>query len=215
MSFARFVLRVVTLAAGIGGATLYAQDSVYCTLLRINTPADAARCYTTQFDTRQVALAYTSDDTLSQLTDFYLEEEPMTAPSCFVPDLKLIFRDYTYVISLYCSGSLMYENDGPYTPSARRMQTDLVFTPSLQAWLTRLKKQHFAGIPSNEALLKRVITSDPLQEEEDEDNEFMRMLLEEGVATDQETPPPSGEERPIELEPDPEVEEEGGGWENE
>jgi len=47
---------------------------------------------------------------------------------CFIADFKLIYRDYTYVLSTYCTHALKFKNSAAFTPSSQRMPADFQFT---------------------------------------------------------------------------------------
>lgn len=149
-----------------GGMKLWAQseeeETVYLVLLDLKSPEDVAKCYTDKFDKKKVKLHYAEEDTLNLLDEFSYDEEPLTRLDCFVPDLKLVFRDYTYVISLYCTTSLKYRNNSPFIPSKERIPNDLVFTSSLHIYLRQLRARYFGKKEPNKALLNRIITGDPL-----------------------------------------------------
>jgi hypothetical protein len=158
-------------------------DRMFLVQVEVEKPADIALCYTTSFDKKRVKIDFAFEDTINYLTDFIYEEEPMYGPDCFVPEMKLIFQRYTYVVSLYCTAAIKYKNSAPYTTSSVRIKNDLIFTPSVYQYLNRLKVVHF-GAKTNKALLDKVVTSDPLEEMSDNVDSLDDMLLNDGDVDD-------------------------------
>lgn len=179
-------------------------SAAYLVLLDVKAPADIARCYTPEFDQKRVRLNYSDEDTLALLSEFALSEDPLEGPECFVPELKLIFKTHTYVLSLYCSKVLKYENSAPHTPSARRIANDLEMTPGLHAYLARLRRQHFPGMKASASLLRQVRIGDPVELAE-LNAEVLELLLDEPGADEDLLPAEQEERRRIlheEREPD-------------
>lgn len=154
-------------------------DRMFLVLVEVEKPADIPLCYTTSFDKKRVKIDFAFEDTINYLSDFIYEEEQLYGPECFVPEMKLIFRQYTYVVSLYCTAAIKYKNSAPYTTSSTRMKNDLIFTHSVYEYLGRLKTVHFSNKALNKALLDKVITSDPLEEADDSVEGLNDMFLDE------------------------------------
>ena len=158
-------------------------DKMYLVLLDIKTPEDIVRCYTKDFDRQHVQIIYEYEDKINYLADFIDEEEPLYGPDCFIPELKLVFEHYTYVVSLYCSAAVKYKNSSPYTPSSSRMKNDLIFTASVADYLTELKTQYFGYVSLDPQLIAKLskveslddlfdLNDDFLLEDEDEDEDL-------------------------------------------
>ena len=169
-----------------GNAQVDEQDNVYLVLLDIRKSSDIALCYSSSFDKNKVKITYAYEDTVNYLADFIYEEEALVGPECFIPELKLIFRNYTYVVSLYCSKVIKFENTSAFTTSSRRMKNDLVFTESVLSYLEKLKYTHFGRISANRELIAKVVTSEPI-EEISEDGSSLDMLLNEGMDEEDES----------------------------
>jgi hypothetical protein len=140
------------------------KDRMFLVLLEIQDPKDIAFCYTTRFDKNKAMIEYAFDDTLNYLEDFIYEEEQLFGPDCFMPEMKLIFKNYTYIISLYCTAAIKYKNSAPFTPSSVRLRNDLVFTQTVYMYLADLKDRYFGEKEMNWELVNKVITSEPLIE---------------------------------------------------
>lgn len=196
------------LLAGLAGTTraqTSGQDTVYLALLNISQPIDIARAYLPSLEQRRALIRFGSEDSLAQLTDFILTEEALNGPDCFLPDLKLVYREYTYVLSLYCSSVVKYRNSSPYKTSSERMRGDLVFTQGLAAYLRRLTRRHLGVAAVSSPLKDKTVISAPLEEMKmDEDS----LLPDEDGNSDadlEEAEPKPG--RVLEVEKDPEQDE--------
>lgn len=196
-------------------------DRVYLVRLDPQKPGDIARCYTDLFDKGKVELIYAFEDSINYLSDIIYEEEAIYGPECFVPDLKLVFRQYTYVLSTYCSKVIKYKNASPYVPSSTRIKNDLVFTPSVLEFIKRLKKKHFGQVGHNEVLISQVITGEPLEEYKEDDLDLDLLLNEDQLDEDEdlelegEKPAanrPRKKKRVLPEEKDPD-DPDGGNWE--
>jgi hypothetical protein len=184
-------------------------STAWLVILDVKTPAGIARCYTPESDQKRVRLSYSDEDTLALLSEFALSEDPLEGPDCFVPELKLIFETHTYVLSLYCSKVLKYENSAPHTPSSRRIANDLVMTPGLHAYLARLRRQHFPGMKASASLLRQVRVGDPVELAE-LNAEVLELLLDEPGA-DEDLLPAEQEQRRRILHEEREPDEDGDG----
>ena len=111
--------------------------------LDVANPADAGKAYATTFDKGKVELNVNDEDPLSVLTDYSLEEDPLKGPDCFLPEVKLIYERYTYVVSLYCTCAKKYKNSAPWTPSSTPTTNDLEVTETVVRVLQTLRKKHF------------------------------------------------------------------------
>lgn len=181
--------------------------------LKIEKASDIARCYTQDHDQKKVGIDYAFEDSLDIIREFVYEEDVLEGPDCFVPDLKMIFENHTYVISLYCTKVLKYHNALPYTPSNRRIENDLKLTEGLVEYLGNLKKRYFGLDTHQNAMVKDINTSDPIVEKKVDDS-VLDLLLnedweeefeEEDLKTNEERVLPDEEE--VEEEPEEEVEE--------
>ncbi|MCB0846417.1 MAG: hypothetical protein KDD63_02005 [Bacteroidetes bacterium] len=183
----RFIILLILSVNLLVSGGLYAQvdeqDNMYLVLLDMKKSSDIALCYSTNFDKSKVKITYAFEDSINYLSDFIYEEEALIGPECFIPELKLVFRNYTYVVSLYCSKVIKYENKSAFVTSSKRMQNDLIFTESVMSYLKRLKQTHFGSVSVSSNLIAKVVTSDPL-DEISEDGQDLDMLLDENDEDD-------------------------------
>jgi hypothetical protein len=96
---------------------------------------------TLQNDGMRDTLTLTGRDTLSQLPVFVDREPAVVEVNCFYPDVKLVFRDHTYIISTHCGIIQKYKNRAPFHSAFKPITNDFIFTPSLIGYFTRLKKK--------------------------------------------------------------------------
>lgn len=149
MEIKRYILRVCLVFAGValfGTASvnrIAEDDKVILVDLRVKTPDDAKKCFSTQFDHKRVELPLQIDDPINTLEDFALGEQPLEGPGCFMPDFKVIFRTHTYVFSLFCTEVVKYRNSAPYVPSGKTMQSDVRITQSVLNVLEDIHEKYF------------------------------------------------------------------------
>jgi hypothetical protein len=120
--------------------------------------------FTRLFDAEKQTLTFGQEDTLAFLSDLTLLEDTLMGPDCFVPEYKLIYRDHTYVISLYCGKIVSYANSAPFTPSNKLLANPLPFTESLYAYLRKLAKTSFSTRKASPFLIAQVQAGDPLND---------------------------------------------------
>lgn len=176
--------------------------------LKIEKAADIARCYTQDYDQKKVGIDYAFEDSLDIIREFVYEEDALEGPDCFVPDLKMIFEEHTYVISLYCTKVLKYHNALPYTPSNRRVENDLKLTEGLLEYLVSLKSRYFGETAHQNDLVKNINTSDPIVDKKVDDNVLDLLLNEDWEEEFEEEDLKTAEERVLPDEEEVEEEEE-------
>ena len=179
-----FVSLSLLLSAGLLSAQ--SGERVYLVWLEVQRPSDVAHCYTERYDKQRVSLEAGVDDPLFDLSDYGFAEDEMEGPDCFIPELKLIYRNYTYIVSLYCTKVIKYQNASPFTPSNRRVRSDVVVTESIYDYLNRLRLQHFGQQSLASGLLREVVTGEPLETLTEDDIDLDVLLDEEGDPLDAE-----------------------------
>lgn len=111
--------------------------------LDVQTPQDAPKAYSELFDRKRVEIDVPEDNQIFTLEDYSMAEDPLEGPDCFFPQFKMIFRQDTYVFSLYCTRVIRYRNQAPFRPSAKRAQSDIKVTRSVLSFLQDTYKEHF------------------------------------------------------------------------
>lgn len=73
-----------------------------------------------------------------------VQEEAVDKPisECFIPQLKLITERYTYIISLACENLIAFQNEKPYKPSSRQVQSPITFTEDFQYFLEKAVEKY-------------------------------------------------------------------------
>lgn len=153
------------------------METVYLIRLDVSTPEEVKMCFTNRYDKQRVRIDFAFEDTINYLADFIYEEDEMYGPDCFVPEIKLAFKYYTYVISLYCARAVKYKNSAPYKASSTRMSNDIIFTQSVYDYLQSLKAQHLGRGQTSLALLKKTAVDIPLDDLDT--SEFDDLLLDD------------------------------------
>ncbi len=170
----------------VGLATAQSEGRVYLVWLEVQRPSDVAHCYTERYDKHRVALQIDDMDPLADLSDHGFAEDEMQGPDCFLPELKLIYREHTYIVSLYCTKVIKYQNASPFTPSNRRVRSDVVMTESIYDYLNGLRIEHFGQQAIASRLLQQVTTGEPLEILTEEDIDLDLLLEEEADVIDAE-----------------------------
>lgn len=104
-------------------------------------PAD--KCWESAWDGKSKVLERAASDTIFDLERFMERGDLLFEGHCFIPQLRIIYREYTYVLSYVCARGKRYLNAKPYVASAREVPMDFVFTAQLFAYLDRLQIQYF------------------------------------------------------------------------
>lgn len=142
--------------------------------LGIESPKDAAKAYSSQFDRKRVEVDVPYDDPLFTMEDYAFAEDALDGPDCFMPQLKMIFREDTYVFSLYCTSVVRYRNQAPFKPSGKTMRSDIKVTESVLDFLEDTQKKYF-GDNFNPEVAKKFHKVTSLQSDNIEiDDELLR-----------------------------------------
>ncbi|MCS6789526.1 MAG: hypothetical protein NZ580_00890 [Bacteroidia bacterium] len=131
----------------LGVGLLTAQKSeLILVKLRPSPDLNADNALHPSFEEKRVTLKFKSPD-----WDDPLEEEDDTdnppISECFVPQLKLITENFTYVISLGCGNLIAYQNSKPFTTSDRRVQSPLEFTDEMRYFLEKACEKYMKILP--------------------------------------------------------------------
>lgn len=132
------------------------ENFMYLISMQVTDLKQVPLCYSGQNDLTRVKIPFTTEDTINRLEDFALTEDELNSPDCFVPEMKMIFKNYTYVVSMYCTTVKMFKNSAPYTPSATQLKTDFAFTQSVYMYLNKLKKKHFKDLKIDATVMSKI-----------------------------------------------------------
>lgn len=137
-----FVL-AISLLSGASQAPKTSAYKVILVELNVSYPKDARLCHTPQFDRNKVELEVGEKDPFFDLADLAISEDPLEGPDCFLPEMKVIYPEYTYIISIYCTSVKKYKNSSPYEPSKQLVKNDLPITESVLNMLMATRKKYF------------------------------------------------------------------------
>lgn len=172
-----------------GGATAKSvvvnDNFVYLVGMQITDMKQIPLSYSTQNDVGKVKIPFEIEDTINRLDDFVLMEDPIPSLETFVPELKLIYKNYTYVVSMYCTSIIKYKNSEPFTPSTTKLQTDIVFTPTVYSYLNKLKRKHFKDLKIDPAIMAKIKVDKQLNMEDDQDAKELDAMLKEEEMNDE------------------------------
>jgi hypothetical protein len=165
----KFITSIFSILVFLFGQVVFAQYKT-CTLvlLDVRDVKEAAVCYTTKCDGKKVPMTYAFDDSINHIDDLSVGEDIIPAADCFVPELKIIFEGYTYVVSMYCSNIVMYKNSAPGVPSSTRLKCDIQMTPSVLKYFRKLIKVNFNGVMGSKVLREKTVLNMPLPDPEQE-----------------------------------------------
>lgn len=161
------------------------DNFMYLVGMQIKDLKEVPLCYSTQNDVGKVKIAFETEDTINRLEDFVLMEDQIASPDCFVPEMKLIFKNYTYVISMYCTSVMMFKNSEPFTPSTTKLKSDLVFTESVYLFLFKLKKKYFKDLKIDPTVMAKIKIEKPLVMDDDKDAKELDAMLREEEELDE------------------------------
>jgi len=136
---------VGTLALMLSGGLLIAQsndDDLIVAQLNHKTTYKKSDGYQPHFEMKRVKITPDFDDPLMNLDEYADAEDALEESGCFLPCMKLIYKDFTYVVSTYCATASKFKNSAPYTPSGVSIPNDLVFTESVVEELENAQKKH-------------------------------------------------------------------------
>jgi len=108
-----------------------------------NQNITTTNCFDLKFEAKRTDLNLTYDDVLLNIGELALTEDEMEDAGCFMPSVKLVYKDYTYVISPFCNSSVKFQNSAPFVTSSTILPTDFVFTKSVVEYLQKLQNQYF------------------------------------------------------------------------
>lgn len=170
------------LVVGLGLSTLAAapvspfqlvEEKVIFVDLDVKQPTDAPKAYTTAFDRKKVEVPLSEEDPIFMLEDYTMVEDPLEGPDCFMPEMKFIFNRYTYVFSLYCTAVQKYTNSAPYTPSSKRVQSDIEVTESVLRYLQTARKKYF-GVSTDPKIIQNFLKPAQLEDEKVDDSDLLK-----------------------------------------
>ncbi|MCS7073189.1 MAG: hypothetical protein NZ108_01850, partial [Bacteroidia bacterium] len=120
------------------------NEKVY--LIQVNSvaaPKDFSAWYSQHYDGAKSELKLTLDDELNFITELSDEGDEEIGLDCFIPDLKLVYREHTYIISNTCRQVKKYKNSSSFKTSNVELPSDIVYTEAFQSYVTNLASAKF------------------------------------------------------------------------
>jgi len=125
------------------------EDKVW--VVQINPKYQPSRedCYLPKYEGKKVAISYSFENPLFQVGDEFggsldvAMDEKLLEADCFIPSVKLVYREYTYVLSDYCTSVMKLKNSAPYVTSNVQLPNDFVFTESMLFNLEKIEQRYF------------------------------------------------------------------------
>lgn len=103
-----------------------------------------------EIENKRIMLHLTDDDPLMDIESLDDENEPSEPANCFIPSLKLIYKDYTYLISTLCNRVKKFENIKPFVSSDKELPTSATFSSELSRALEKYQAIFFGPTYKNE-----------------------------------------------------------------
>lgn len=143
--------RIGLLLLAVGGLSVAQTEKVVFVQMDPSEDIAYRDAYQAQYDGQRVELNLPASHPLLHLAD-YIGKEPIVYNSecmdpllrgCFRPEMKIIYRDYTYVVGNHFAHAIRYKNDAPYTAGARMVPLDFLFTKTTLMAANDVRDQQF------------------------------------------------------------------------
>ncbi|MCZ2355511.1 MAG: hypothetical protein LC115_02295, partial [Bacteroidia bacterium] len=150
------------------------QERVILVQINQYTKPHRYDCWMPKHELKKVTIFVNDDDVLGSIGDDDNDDdddEQYNELGCMVPTLKVIFKDYTYVFSTYCTASLKFKNSSPYIPSGISVPTDFIYNANTLSYLEKLQLKHF-GIQPQSAYRQTAATYRKQNADDDKDEDI-------------------------------------------
>jgi hypothetical protein len=158
-------------------------DSVFLVSMAFKPGDSVEKVFTNRYDVKRALMTYTFEDSIYNLEDVAFGEDPIEGPDCFIPELKLAFKYYTYVISLYCTSVRKYKNSAPYRASSVRMKNDLPITQTVYDYLIVLRDSKLGKSALAASTIAQMVKTDEI-EDPNEDLKDLEQALKDDDSKD-------------------------------
>lgn len=149
---------IALLSVGFIGYTSFSadEDKVVLAQLAIDPIPDPDKAYLSEYELKRIVLPLGPDSPLALLPEGLAadDDDKLATGGCFVPTHKLIYADYTYVLSTYCTNARKFKNTSAFVTGTQELPNDLVFTEPLLMYLEQLHAKNFK--PEARAIYKRL-----------------------------------------------------------
>jgi hypothetical protein len=99
--------------------------------------------YKAEYEIKRVEVLLTPDNPLANVTEAGETDEKLSDGGCFIPTVKLVYDDYTYVLSTFCTSARKFKNTAPFVTGTEMLPSDFVFTDAVLGYLEQVHAQHF------------------------------------------------------------------------
>lgn len=121
-----------------------AEEKVLVVQLNHNALPDPNESYKTELEvSKRIEVELTPDNPLANVTEANETDEKLPDGGCFIPTIKLVYDDYTYVLSTFCTSVRKFKNIAPFVTGAEVLPNDFVFTDAVLNYLEQLHTKHF------------------------------------------------------------------------
>lgn len=96
-----------------------------------------------EIENKRIMLHLSDDDPLSDIESIEEDEDQLQSFDCFIPSLKLIYKDYTYFISSLCNKVKKFENSKPFQTSEKELPCSLTYSSELSRSLEKYQAIFF------------------------------------------------------------------------
>lgn len=104
-----------------------------------------------EIENKRIILHLSDDDVLSDIESSEEDDENLTqSTNCFIPSLKLIYKDYTYLISSLCNKVKKFENSKPFVTSDKELPCTVTYSSELSSSLEKYQAIFFGPTYKNE-----------------------------------------------------------------
>lgn len=119
------------------------EQEVYVYQIDPFAGATVEDCYLPKYERNKIKLTIDLNSPFFDVNTSQAGQEVVEDVGCFMPTHKLVYEEFTYLVSTYCASSRKFANSAPYVTSARQLPSDLIFTDVLQAELERIHTVNF------------------------------------------------------------------------
>ncbi len=153
-----------------------------------------------EIENKRIMLHLSDDDPLADIESIEEDEDNVNQTSnCFIPSLKLIYKDYTYFISSLCNKIKKFENSKPFLTSDKELPCNLTYSSELSRSLEKYqaiffgpsyKTEYSTFVQKNQSIIvpnvgsnvnsnSNAVTQNSADEEEENDSKELEEIEEE------------------------------------
>ncbi len=96
-----------------------------------------------EIENKRIMLHLSDDEPLADIEAIEDEEDNSYTTNCFIPNLKLIYKDFTYLISSLCNKVRKFENIRPFEMGEKELPCSLTYSADLSRSLEKYQAIFF------------------------------------------------------------------------